>query len=84
MQLKAAKRTGKIAVLEEHSVIGGLGGAVTEFLSEHYPVPVKRIGINDVYGQSGPACDLLRLYGLDTLGIFVQVKEFVMGGCPLQ
>ena len=84
MILKAAKRTGKIAVLEEHSVIGGLGGAVTEFLSEHYPVPVKRIGINDVYGQSGPACDLLRLYGLDTLGIYVQVKEFVMGWCPLQ
>ena len=51
----AAKETGKVVTVEEHSIIGGLGGAVCECLSEKAPVPVKRIGINDVYGESGPA-----------------------------
>lgn len=75
--LKAAGKTGKIVVLEEHSVIGGLGSAVSELLSELFPIPVKRIGINDVYGRSGPAEELLHYYGLDTEGIYRQVKGFL-------
>ena len=62
---------------EEHSVIGGLGGAVCECLSEKAPVPVKRIGVNDVFGESGPATALLEKYGLDAEGIYKQIKEFV-------
>ena len=75
--LKAAGKTGKIVVLEEHSVIGGLGSAVSELLSELFPIPVKRIGINDVYGRSGPAEVLLHYYGLDAEGIYRQVKGFL-------
>ena len=63
--------------MEEHSVIGGLGSAVSELLSELFPIPVKRIGINDVYGRSGPAEELLHYYGLDTEGIYRQVKGFL-------
>ena len=59
----AAKETGKVVTVEEHSIIGGLGGAVCECLSEKAPVPVKRIGINDVFGESGPAVALLEKYG---------------------
>ena len=73
----AAKETGKVVTVEEHSVIGGLGGAVCECLSEKAPVPVKRIGVNDVFGESGPAVALLEKYGLDAEGIYKQVKEFV-------
>ena len=64
----SAKKTGKVVTVEEHSVIGGLGGAVCEVLSEKYPVPVKRIGVNDVYGESGPAVKLIEKYGLDGKG----------------
>ncbi len=73
----AAKETGKIVTVEEHSVIGGLGGAVCECLSAKAPVPVKRIGIQDVFGESGPAAQLLHKYLLDGEGIYQQVKEFV-------
>ena len=73
----AAKETGKVVTVEEHSVIGGLGGAVCECLSEKAPVPVKRIGVNDVFGESGPATALLEKYGLDAEGIYKQIKEFV-------
>ena len=73
----AAKETGKVVTVEEHSIIGGLGGAVCECLSEKAPVPVKRIGINDVFGESGPAVALLEKYGLDAEGIYKQIKEFV-------
>lgn len=62
--LKAAKETGLIVTAEEHSVIGGLGSAVSEYLSEVYPVPVLKVGVYDRFGQSGPANDLLDLYGL--------------------
>ena len=62
--LKAAKETGTIVTAEEHSVIGGLGSAVAEYLSETYPVPVVKLGVYDRFGQSGPANDLLDLYGL--------------------
>ena len=75
--LEAAKATGKVVTVEEHSVIGGLGGAVCEVLSEKYPVPVKRIGVNDVYGESGPAVKLIEKYGLDGKGVYASVKEFV-------
>lgn len=62
--LKAAKETGAIVSAEEHSVIGGMGSAISELLSENYPVPVLKLGVNDCFGQSGPANDLLDLYGL--------------------
>ncbi len=75
--VKAAKETGKVVTIEEHSVIGGLGGVVCECLAEKAPVPVKRIGIQDVFGESGPAAALLEKYGLDAEGIYRQVKEFV-------
>lgn len=73
----AAKETGKVVTVEEHSIIGGLGGAVCEVLSEKAPVPVKRIGINDVFGESGPAVKLLEKYGLDGKGVYKSVKDFV-------
>lgn len=73
----AAKETGKIVTVEEHSVIGGLGSAVCECLSEKYPALVKRVGINDVFGESGPALALLERYGLDGKGIYNSVKSFV-------
>ena len=59
------------------AIIGGLGGAVCECLAEKAPVPVKRIGINDVYGESGPAVALLEKYGLDAAGIYKQIKAFI-------
>ncbi len=62
--LKAAKETGAIVSAEEHSVIGGMGSAIAEFLSENYPVPVLKLGVNDCFGQSGSANELLDLYGL--------------------
>lgn len=72
-----AKETGKIVTVEEHSVIGGLGGAVCEALSEKAPVPVKRIGVQDVFGESGPAVKLIEKYGLDGKGIYKSVKDFL-------
>jgi len=62
--VKAAQETGAIVTAEEHSVIGGLGGAVTEALAETCPVPVLRVGVEDTFGESGPAKDLLKKYGL--------------------
>lgn len=62
--LKAAKSSKFIVTAEEHSIIGGLGSAVSEFLSENYPAPVKRIGTKDTFGCSGPADELIKLYGL--------------------
>ena len=73
----AAKETGQIVTVEEHSVIGGLGGAISEALSEEYPVPVKRIGVNDQFGYSGPATALVEKFGLDGKGIAESVKEFL-------
>ena len=62
--LKAAKETGAIVTAEEHSVIGGLGGAVSELVCENCPVPVIKLGINDTFGHSGPAAKLLDEFGL--------------------
>lgn len=75
--VESAKKTGKVVTIEEHSVIGGLGGAVAETLSEHYPVPVKRVGINDRFGKSAPAQELITYFGLDADGIYKQVKDFL-------
>lgn len=75
--LKAAKETGKIVTVEEHSVIGGLGSAVTDYLSSTYPTKVMKIGMNDVFGESGSASALVHKYGLDADGIFEKVKSFV-------
>ena len=63
--------------VEEHSVIGGLGSAVAEVLGEQYPVPMMRIGIQDVFGESGPAEKLIEKYGLDAESIYKKVKEFL-------
>lgn len=77
--IKAAKSTGKIVTVEEHSVIGGLGGAVAEVLGENMPTPMMRIGINDVFGESGPAEKLIEKYGLDAESIYLKVKKFTGG-----
>ena len=75
--LKAAKECGKIITCEEHSVIGGLGEAVCSFLSENYPTPVRRIGVNDQFGCSGPATEVLEKYGLCADNIVKVTKEFL-------
>lgn len=75
--LAAAKETGKIVTAEEHSIIGGLGGAVCEVLAEKCPTPVLRIGVMDVFGESGPAKELIAKYGLDAKSIYEKVKAFV-------
>ena len=74
--LEAAGKCGKIITCEEHSIVGGLGEAVCAVLSEKYPTPVKRIGVNDVYGFSGPANDLLKEFGLSAEHIVEVAKEF--------
>ncbi len=75
--VRSAKKTGRVVTAEEHSVIGGLGGAVCEALSEKAPVPVLRIGMNDIFGESGSAGALVAKYGLDAEGIYRKVKEFI-------
>ena len=72
----AAKETGKVVTVEEHSVIGGLGSAVCDVLSEQAPTKVMKIGINDTFGESGPAVELLKKYGLDTDSIYEKIKAF--------
>ena len=75
--IAAAKETGKVVTVEEHSVIGGLGSAVCDVLSENHPTPVMKIGVNDVFGESGPAVELIKKYGLDSEGIYEKVKTFM-------
>ena len=75
--VEAAKATGKIVTVEEHSVIGGLGSAVCDVLAEKAPTKVMKIGIYDKFGESGPALELLKKYGLDTDGIYEKIKTFV-------
>lgn len=74
--LKAAKECKMIFTVEEHSVIGGLGSAVCDVVSEKHPAVVKKLGVYDVYGHSGPALDLLKEFKLDGPGVYEQVKEF--------
>ncbi|MDE6992857.1 MAG: transketolase family protein [Lachnospiraceae bacterium] len=73
----SAKKTGKVVTAEEHSVIGGLGSAVCDCLCEKCPTPVLKIGMQDVFGESGPAGALVEKYGLDGKGIYEAVKKFV-------
>ena len=73
--LKAAQETGRIVTVEEHNVIGGLGEAVASYLSEACPTPVTKIGVNDVFGHSGPAVDLLKEFGLSAENIEATVKK---------
>lgn len=75
--IASAKKTGKVITVEEHSVIGGLGEAVCAALSEECPTPVKRIGVNDEFGHSGPAKDLLKQFGLSAENIANVAKNFV-------
>ena len=72
--IKAAKKTGCIVTAEEHNIIGGLGSAVAEAVAEECPVPVIRVGVNDEFGKSGPAVELLHLYGLDAENIVKHAK----------
>ena len=74
--LAAAKETGKVVTVEEHSVIGGLGSAVCDVLAEKAPARVLKIGINDVFGESGPAVKLIKKYGLDADSIYEKIKKF--------
>ena len=73
----SAKKTGKVVTVEEHSIIGGLGSAVCEVLAETAPVPVLRIGVIDVFGESGPAKTLIAKYGLDAESIYNKVKAYL-------
>ena len=73
----AAKETGKVVTVEEHSVIGGLGSAVCDVLAEQAPTKVLKIGMNDVFGESGPAKVLLEKYGLDANGIYNKIKAWL-------
>ncbi len=75
--VSCAEKTGKVVTAEEHSVIGGLGSAVCEALCKKAPTPVLRIGMQDVFGESGPAVDLLHKYQLDGEGIYSQVKAWM-------
>ncbi|MDY4574974.1 MAG: transketolase family protein [Intestinibacter sp.] len=75
--IESAKRTGAIVTVEEHNVVGGLGSAVSEIVSENYPVLVKKIGINDVFGQSGKPKQLMEEYGLTVENIINKVKEAI-------
>lgn len=75
--IKAAEKTGCIVTAEEHSVIGGLGGAVSEVITETIPVPVVKLGVYDEFGQSGPAKELLDLYGLNAENIAIKAKESI-------
>lgn len=75
--VSAAKKTGKVVSIEEHPFIGGLGSAVCDCLCAKAPTPVYKIGVNDTFGESGPAVELLKKYELDSEGIYKKVKAFV-------
>lgn len=75
--IASALKTKRVVTVEEHSVIGGLGSAVCDALSENAPTKVMKIGINDVFGESGPALELIKKYGLDAQSIFEKIKTFV-------
>jgi len=75
--VKSATKTGKVVTVEEHSVIGGLGSAVCDALSAKHPVPVKKLGMQDIYGESGPAAALVEKYKLDGKGVYADIKDFL-------
>ena len=72
-----AQKTGAVVTCEEHSIIGGLGGAVAECLSAKCPTPVLRVGVEDVFGRSGPAKELVSYFGLDAAAIAAKAKAAV-------
>lgn len=75
--VRSAEKTGRVVTVEEHSVIGGLGSAVCDALCANHPVPVRKVGVQDVYGESGPALGLLEKYGLDAKGVAKSIREFL-------
>ena len=75
--VRSATKTGHVVTVEEHSVIGGLGSAVADVLCEQCPTPLKKIGVNDTFGESGPGAELLHKYGLDAANIVATTKEFL-------
>ena len=75
--IESAAKTGHVVVAEEHSVIGGLGSAVCDVLSEKCPTPVKKVGVQDTFGESGPGAELLVKYGLDAAGVVAAVRELL-------
>lgn len=75
--IAAAKETGKVVTVEEHSVIGGLGSAVADVLAEKAPTKMLKIGVNDTFGESGPAVALIKKYGLDAESIYEKVKTWI-------
>ena len=75
--INSARKTGKVVTVEEHSVIGGLGSAVCDCLCANLPTPVKKLGMQDVFGESGSAAALVAKYGLDAEGVYKSVKEFL-------
>lgn len=77
MIIESAKKTGRVITVEEHSVIGGLGSAVCDALCEKCPTPVTKLGVNDMFGHSGPALELLKEFKLDADGIYSQVKNII-------
>ena len=75
--VKAAKECGAVVTCEEHSILGGLGEAVAAVLGEQCPIPMRRVGVKDVFGHSGPAWELLEQFGLRSDAIIAAVKELV-------
>lgn len=75
--INSAKKTKNVVTVEEHSVIGGLGSAVCDVLSEKYPTKVTKIGVQDVFGHSGPAVELLKEFKLDGDGVYSQIREIL-------
>ena len=75
--IKTARETGAVISVEEHSIFGGLGGAIAEILGEHYPIPMKIIGVRDVFGESGEYDELLEKFGLTTMNIVTSAREIV-------
>ena len=75
--IESAKETGKIMTFEDHNIIGGLGSAVSEVLSENLPTPLKRIGINDVFGESGTTADLYTKYGFNSATLVDTIKKYL-------
>lgn len=74
--IKSARKTGRVVTVEEHSIIGGLGSAVCEVLSENCPTKLLRIGVRDSFGESGPATELLKKYELDGEGVYKQIESW--------
>jgi len=74
---QSTQKTGRVITIEEHQITGGLGSAVAEYLSEHNPVPIKRIGMPDTFGESGDPEELIAKYGMDTKSIIKTIKSFI-------